>query len=275
VQQLNVVSPTGVMVGNPTPYAVEKTPTFRYGIVFKPIEVVSIYAGHTESYISGAGANRKADGSQLDPQSGENDEVGVKIDIPGQWDGVLSGSISYFQTKVTNIWRSDPSNPGFFVQDGVQENEGIEAQLTYGGPKLSWVVGYYDGNGPVTTSAANKPLSPFAPQRTFNFWGKYNLTERLAVGGGYRYQSETRSSRQDGMTTDPFSTRRGIFHRLPRLLRPKLSANTPPTFCAFCAFLRPSPPLIPFVIGHLSFDIPRRRRGVRLPRQLREHADKT
>jgi iron complex outermembrane recepter protein len=205
VQQLNVVSPSGVMVGDPTPYAVEKTPTYRYGVVYKPIDNLSLYAGHTESYRSGAGANRKVDGSQLDPQEGVNDEVGAKIDFPGVMGGVLSGSVAFFQTEVTNIWRGDPNNPTFFVQDGVQENSGFETQITYGGEKLSFVVGYYKGDGPIVTSDPTLPRAAYAPDETFNLWTKYRVTKALEIGGGLRYQSDTVSSRNDGMMTDPFT----------------------------------------------------------------------
>lgn len=205
-QRLNVVSPTGVMVDTLSPYAIESTPTYQYGIVYKPIPTLSTFAGHTESYVSRAGTQRKSDGSGLDPQDGKNDEIGIKLDVPGLWGGVLSGSISYFQTEVTNIVRPDPNAPGFVVQDGVQENSGWEGQITFGGPKFSWVVGYYKGKGPITTSDPKRPQAPFAPNETFNFWGKYRLTEKLEFGGGYRWQSETESNRQDGMQTDAYGT---------------------------------------------------------------------
>lgn len=206
VQTLNAFTPAGVMVGDPSAYAIEKTPTYRYGVVFKPVENISGFVGHTESYVSGAGANRKADGSGLDPQRGANDEIGVKIDFPSIWSGVLSGGVSYFQTSVKNITRGDPNNPGFFIQDGVQENNGFEGQITYGGERLSWIIGYYKADGPTTVSAPNQPRSPTVPDETFNFWGKYRVTKSLEIGGGYRYQGDTVSNRQDGTFTDPFST---------------------------------------------------------------------
>lgn len=204
-QQLDVVSPSGVMVGDPAPYAVEKTPTYRYGIVYKPIDDLSLYAGHTESYRSGAGANRKVDGSQLDPQEGVNDEIGAKIDFPDVLGGVLSGSVAFFQTEVTNIWRGDPNNPTFFVQDGVQENSGFETQITYGGERLSLIAGYYKGDGPVVTSDPAKPQAAYAPKETFNLWGKFRISKSLEVGGGLRYQSETVSNRRDGQMTNPYT----------------------------------------------------------------------
>ncbi|MCB1105000.1 MAG: TonB-dependent receptor [Opitutaceae bacterium] len=205
-QALDVNTPQGVMVTTNNPYAIESTPTFQYGIVYKPIPTLSAFIGHSESYMSRAGTQRKSDGSVLEPQEGVNDEIGFKLDFPDIWEGVLSGSVSYFQTEVTNIVRPDPNAVGFVVQDGVQENNGWEAQITYGGPKFSWLVGYYNSDGPVTTSDPRKPQAPFAPNEIINLWGKYRLSQKLEVGGGYRWQSETESNLQDGMQTDAYGT---------------------------------------------------------------------
>lgn len=201
------LAPEGEYIGTARPYTVETLPTYRYGLIYKPTENMSIFAGHTESYVSGAGSNRKADGSFLDSQTGANDEVGVKIDFPNIGSGVLSGSVSYFQTEVVNMWRADPFNPGYFVQDGFQENNGFEAQITYGSERFSGIVGVYSSDGPFTVSSPGSAPSRAvgAPKLTYNFWGKYRFSDSFEAGGGYRYQDDTISG-VAGFATEGYGT---------------------------------------------------------------------
>jgi len=70
----------GIYVGGPTPVSINEKMTKRFGLVYKPIEPLSIYAGSTEAFLA-VGAIFKADGSRLVPETGKNEEIGVKLDF--------------------------------------------------------------------------------------------------------------------------------------------------------------------------------------------------
>lgn len=183
--------PGGVYVGTPVAPIIIERPTYRYGLVYKPVDNVAIYAGYTEAYLA-IGAIYKADGSRLAPETGSNREIGVKFDAIPALGGTITGSLALFQVEVQNKWRNDPINTGFFIQDGRQINRGVEAQLTYASDRFSGLVGGYLADGP--TEQGTNLRAVLVPNRTFNTWLKYNLTRRLAVGGGYRYVGDTVSN---------------------------------------------------------------------------------
>lgn len=198
--------PGGTYVGSPVPPIINEKITKRFGVVYKPAPNLSVYAGSTEAYL-GIGAIFKADGSPLKPESGKNEEVGVKFDDLPFLGGNLAFTGAFFRTTVVNKWRGDPANPGFFIQDGAQENIGADAQLTYTSQRFSFVAGYYDAHGPVDRRTGLRAVG--APETTCNFWGKYNLTHRLTVGGGLRHIGDTISS--DRLFTTPAFTIMDLF----------------------------------------------------------------
>lgn len=66
------------------------------------------------------------DGSALDPEEGNQKEVGVKFSLAG---GRLQGLVSTFEIRQDNLTEADPLNPGYFRQvQGLQSN-GLEVNL--------------------------------------------------------------------------------------------------------------------------------------------------
>src|SRR5205085_3455767 len=76
----------------------------RVGVVYKPIDPVSIYYNYSESFSFNAvtflGGPRN--GQQLEPSYGINKEIGVKAETPN---GLLFGSISAYDLSLTNVAR--------------------------------------------------------------------------------------------------------------------------------------------------------------------------
>jgi outer membrane receptor for monomeric catechols len=195
-------NPGGVYTGNPVPANINERPTFRYGLVYKPVESVAFYAGYTEAYLA-IGAIYKVDGSRLEPESGNNREIGLKVDLVEAWGGTFSGNFAFFRVEVENKWRSDPVNTGFFIQDGVQTNTGAELQIIYTSEKFSGLIGFYSGDGPTERGTGLRAV--LVPDFTANLWLKYNLTRRLSIGGGYKHVGETISNNRLYLT-EPFGT---------------------------------------------------------------------
>ncbi len=177
--------------GNPSTSKVNTVYVWRYGAVFQFTKNAGMYVGHDEGYLA-VGAIFKYDGSTLLPESGKNDEIGVKIDNLHAMGGNFYGSMAYFQLAVDNKWRVDPDplHAGFYTQDGHQENNGWDAQLGYTSDdkKISGLIGYFSANGPSTITGAR---ASFVPKQTFNFWMRYNVTPAFAVGGGYKRQGDS------------------------------------------------------------------------------------
>ena len=194
--------PGGVYVGDPVPPSINERATFRYGIVYKPVKSIVLYAGYTEAYLA-VGAIYKADGSRLDAETGSNREAGIKFDMVECWGGVVSGNFAIFQLEVENKWRSDPLNAGFFIQDGVQTNTGMELHLIYTSERFSGLAGFYSGDGPVERGTGLRAV--LSPDFTANVWLKYNVTQRLSVGGGYKYVGDTIANNR-ATRTAPFGS---------------------------------------------------------------------
>ena len=180
------------LAGNPGASKKNTVFLYRYGLVYQPTKNVGFYTGHDEGYLA-VGAIFKFDGTALLPETGKNDEIGVKIDNLHALGGNFYGSLAYFKLAVENKWRGDPdpAHAGFFIQDGLQENNGWDAQIGYtsDNKKLTAIAGFFKADGP--TQAFTGIRAVFVPQQTANFWLRYNLTEAFAVGGGWKRQGDT------------------------------------------------------------------------------------
>ena len=88
----------------------------RVGIVYQPIEPVSLYASYTRSFtpVGGTDVNNET----FDPERGTGFEIGVKTEIIKN---KLSSTLALYDTTLTNVTTEDPDNPNFEVQTGEQE----------------------------------------------------------------------------------------------------------------------------------------------------------
>ena len=195
-------NPGGIYVGEPNPTNINEATTKRFGIVYKPTDRVSFYAGSTEAFLA-VGAIFKVDGSRLSPETGKNEEIGVKLDLFEALGGNISLSGALFRINVVNKWRGDPDNTGFFIQDGAQESQGMDMQLTYTSERFSAIFGYFDADGPTDKISGDRAV--IVPQTTWNIWAKYKITENLSLGGGLKHMGDTIANDRRFMT-DPFTT---------------------------------------------------------------------
>lgn len=100
------------------------TPT--YGAVFKPAKGVSFFAQHSETYQPQGGLNQNGD--LLDPLIGDNNELGLKLDL---LDGALVSTVSYFDMVQENAPQKIIDNSGnfIFVDTDDIETKGWELDL--------------------------------------------------------------------------------------------------------------------------------------------------
>ncbi len=111
--------------GDETPDIDEGALTGRLGLVYQPIDPVSLYANYSESFAPQSGMTREREA--LDPEEGWQIEAGVKVDvIPDR----LSFTAALFQITKTNVATSDPLDSDYSVMTGKQRVRGVELDIT-------------------------------------------------------------------------------------------------------------------------------------------------
>jgi len=125
--RFDIVSQSSEDFINPDNNASQQDEAFspRVGLVYRPIEPVSLYASYSRSFNPESGFT--ADGSPFDPTRGEQFEVGVKTELR---DGRLSSTLAFYDLRRQNIVVNDPDNPGFDIQVGEQRNRGVEFDIS-------------------------------------------------------------------------------------------------------------------------------------------------
>ncbi|NJM71508.1 MAG: TonB-dependent siderophore receptor [Scytonema sp. RU_4_4] len=96
----------------------------RVGIVYQPIEPISLYASYSRSFVPNNSST--ASGEPLDPSRGTQYEVGIKAEISRQ----LSLSLAAYEITKTNVPTIDPEDDQFSIAAGEVKSRGIELDVT-------------------------------------------------------------------------------------------------------------------------------------------------
>lgn len=158
--------------------------TPRFGIVYQPIEPISLYASFTRSFNPSFGTSRNPDDTTFEPETGRQFEVGIKADITDQ----LSLTFAAFDIRKQNVSTPDPDNPFFSVQTGEVASRGLELNL--GGEVLpGWdITAAYtlldafvseDNTDVVGNDLAN------VPDNQFSLWNTYEIQRGDLAGLGF------------------------------------------------------------------------------------------
>jgi iron complex outermembrane recepter protein len=163
----------------------------RIGVVYQPIQPISLYASYSRSFAPNSGTTFEGDPFQ--PERGTQYEVGVKADVNDR----LSATLALYDLTRSNILTEDPDNSGFSIQTGEQRSQGVE--LSIAGELLpGWniIAGYAytdaeiteDNTLPVGNRLAN------VPENSFNLWTTYEIQQGslqgLGLGLGLFYVGE-------------------------------------------------------------------------------------
>ncbi|WP_199464412.1 TonB-dependent siderophore receptor [Acaryochloris thomasi] len=155
----------------------------RVGILFKPIENVSLYGSFSRSFQQVTGIS--ATGELFSPSRGTQYEVGVKAD----WlDKRLSTTLAFFDITQSNVLTTDPNNPAFEIQTGEQHSRGVE--LSAQGEILpNWnVIASYAYTDAKVTEDNNIPVgNRFAnvPEHSASLWTTYTIPSGSLAGLGF------------------------------------------------------------------------------------------
>jgi catecholate siderophore receptor len=164
----------------------------RAGIVFKPVEPLSLYGSYSVSYLPSSGdqfSALTASTQTLEPEKFTNYEFGAKWDIRQ----TLSLTTAVYRLDRTNTRATDPNDPTKIVQTGSQRTSGFEAGLN-GSVTRAWNVlgGYAYQNARITSATIAAPAGARVaqvPRHTFSVWNNYTFDGKWAAGLGLIHRS--------------------------------------------------------------------------------------
>jgi iron complex outermembrane recepter protein len=156
----------------------------RVGIVYQPIEPISLYFSYSESFVPNFGDTLDRADEPFDPEKGRQFEVGLKADLNPN----LNATLALFDIRKQNVLTTDPINPDFSIQTGEQTSRGIElgvageilpgwdiyASYTYLDAYISEDNTYEVGN-----------RLPNVPESNIGLWTKYEIQEGGLRGLGF------------------------------------------------------------------------------------------
>lgn len=168
------------------------------GLVYQPTRATSLYASFSTSFFPISGG-RTASGKFLDPEKGDQFEVGVKQEF---LEGRLGATVAAFWITKQNVSTPDPVTPMFRIQTGEQKSQGLELDLT-GALLPGWNViasgAYLDATVSRDNTFAVGSLLPGTPRLSGSVWSKYTFLSGPAKGFGFGAGVYSASKRKAGL----------------------------------------------------------------------------
>jgi iron complex outermembrane receptor protein len=169
--------------------------TPRFGLVYQPMNWLSLYGSYSRSFKPSFGTSRNADNSTFQPEIGEQFEVGVKAQLTPK---LITTLAAYHLTK-QNVTTADPNDPSglFQIQTGEVTSKGVEFDIS-GEITPGWNIvastSYTDAR---ITKDNVLPVGNFLdniPQWTASLWTTYEIQtgtlKGLGAGLGLYYVAE-------------------------------------------------------------------------------------
>lgn len=166
----------------------------RAGLIFKPVEAVSIYTNYSVSYVPRAGdqlTSLTVTTAALKPEKFINYEIGAKWDVNPS----LALTAAVYKLDRENVQITDPNNTGQSILVDGQETKGIELGVA-GDITNKWSIfggiALQDGEISETQINTTTPADTIlkgadlaqTPTRTLSLWNKYEINDMWAVALG-------------------------------------------------------------------------------------------
>lgn len=171
----------------------------RAGLIFKPVEAVSLYGNYSISYVPRAGdqlTSLTVANSSFDPEKFINYEVGAKWDINSN----LAFTAAVYKLERQNVAITNPGDTTQQILADNQETKGIELSMS-GNITDKWSVigGVAFQQGKITkdiitfnNSGVRTPENDIlngtelaqTPDRTLSLWNRYDINSTWAVALG-------------------------------------------------------------------------------------------
>jgi len=154
----------------------------RVGVVYQPIEPISLYASFSQSFFPVVGRSRT--NTAFEPERGTQYEIGIKAEINDN----LSATLAAFDITKRNVLTSDPIDSNFSIQVGEQRSQGIEFNIA-GEILPGWniIAGYAYTDARVTQDN-RLPEGDFlsnVPENALNLWTTYEIQTGSLQGLGF------------------------------------------------------------------------------------------
>lgn len=169
----------------------------RAGLIFKPLENLSLYGAYSLSYVPRAGdqlISLTATTKSLQPEKFINKELGAKYDITSQ----LSLTAAIYELERKNVAMTDPANTSQNIVIDGQLTKGVEFGITGKmTDRWSMVGGYSYQDATFTKAMTISGVSYTAgatlgqtPSHTFSLWNRYDFNENWGAAIGVVSRSQ-------------------------------------------------------------------------------------
>jgi catecholate siderophore receptor len=180
----------------------------RAGLVYKPVEAVSLYTTYSVSHLPGSGdqfASLTPTTRALEPEGFTNREFGLKWDLRP----ALSLTAAWYRLDRTNTAAPDPTSTTRLVQTGRQRSTGYELEMA-GSVTDAWQVagGYASQDATIlsrTSAAQAGAVVPLVPRHTLSLWNRYQIAARLGAALGIVYQTRMFAAIDNSVTLPGFT----------------------------------------------------------------------
>ncbi|MEO0432109.1 MAG: TonB-dependent siderophore receptor [Cyanobacteria bacterium J06656_5] len=190
--------------------------TPRVGIVYQPVDFLSLFASYSQSFTPNPGTT--AAGDPLKPEEGEGFEVGIKAEL---LEGDLLATLAYFDITRQNVATPDPLDPFSSVATGKQRSQGVELDIV-GEIMPGWniIASYAYTDARVTEDNVIPDGNGLfnAPEHSASLWTTYEITsgelQGLGFGAGFNFVGERDGDLDNSFVLDDyFLTNAGVFYR--------------------------------------------------------------
>lgn len=155
----------------------------RIGLIYKPIETVSLYANYSQSFKPNLGTD--VSGNPFAPEKAQGFEVGAKAEL---WNRKLFVTLAYFNITKRNVATTDPNNPFFSVLAGKQRSQGVELDIA-GEILPGWnIIANYAYTDARVTEDNDIPVGNRlfnAPYHSAGLWTTYEIQQGDLQGLGF------------------------------------------------------------------------------------------
>ncbi|MGL5836032.1 MAG: TonB-dependent siderophore receptor, partial [Waterburya sp.] len=186
------------------------------GIVYQPIEPISLYTGYSESFTPNLTTD--STGQPLEPETGKGFDVGIKAELI---ENRFLVNLGYFNITKQNVGVADPDIPFASIATGEQQSEGFDFDLS-GEIMPGWdVIASYAFIDAEVTEDTNPELVGNKligiPENSASLWTTYQIQsgslEGLGFGGGFTFVGERQGGVPISFAADSdFVTNAALFY---------------------------------------------------------------
>lgn len=202
----------------------------RVGLIYKPIQPLSLYANYSMSYVPRAGeqlASLSLTTQALDPEEFKNYEIGAKWDV--RPDLALTAAVYRLDRK--NVAVTDPSDSTRSLLVDGQRSKGVELGVNGQITKAWSIMGgyaYQKGEITATQSATVREGATLAqvPKHTFSLWNRYDFSPTWGIGLGVFARSDMYASEDNTVRLPGYARLDGaVFYKINKSLRAQLNVE--------------------------------------------------